>query len=92
MELNIIEEKKNRIKVEIKGEGHGFCNALKEELWNDKGVKVAGYNIKHPLIGVPVLIVETTQGTEARKALLEAAKRVGKSAEKFKAEAVKELK
>ncbi|MBW2977652.1 DNA-directed RNA polymerase subunit L, partial [Candidatus Woesearchaeota archaeon] len=64
MKVNIVEETKNKIVIELKGETHTFCNALKKELWNDKHVKIAGYNIAHPLVGVPKIVVET-DGKEA---------------------------
>ena len=72
MEINVIEEKKNRMSFEIKGEGNTFCNLLKDELWNDKHVTVAAYNIKHPLIGVPFMIVETDDKSQ-KQALISAA-------------------
>ena len=58
MEVTILEDKKKRLVFEIKGEDHTLCNALREELWNDKSVTVAAYNISHPMIGVPKFIVE----------------------------------
>ncbi len=82
MEINVLEDSKNKLVVEIKGEGHALCNALKTELWNNKKVKVAGYNIAHPLIGVPKLVIETESGN-AKEALAEAAKIVKKDAEAF---------
>ena len=83
MELNILEEKKNNLKFELKGEDHTFCNLLKNELWNDKHVKVATYSVAHPLVGVPKFIVET-DGREPKKVLEDAAKRLSKSLDKFK--------
>lgn len=83
MKLKIIEDKKNRMVVEIEGETHTFCNALKRELWNDKHVKVASYNIAHPFVGIPRLIVETDGGQTPKKALTEAAKRLEKTADSF---------
>jgi len=91
MEINVIEEKKNRMSFEIKGEGNTFCNLLKDELWNDKHVTVAAYNIKHPLIGVPFMIVETDDKSQ-KQALISAAERVADKAEKLKKEAKKALK
>ncbi|MBW2967902.1 DNA-directed RNA polymerase subunit L [Candidatus Woesearchaeota archaeon] len=82
MEINIVEESKNRLVVEIKGEGHSLCNALKQELWNNKKVKVSGYNIEHPLVGVPKLIIETSAGSP-KDALVEAANAVKKDADAF---------
>lgn len=90
MEVNILEEKKDKIIFEIKGEGHTLSNAIRKELWNDEHVKGAAYAIEHPLIEVPRFIVET-DGADPRKALIAAAKRVQKDLEKVKAEA-KELK
>lgn len=90
MELKVIEEKKNKLILEMKGADHTLCNSLRKELWNDKSVKVAGYNISHPLIGIPRMVVETT-GEEPKKALLEAAKRLKKDNEKLSTLLLKEL-
>ena len=92
MKLKILEDKKNRMILEIKGETHTFCNALKKELWNDKHVKAAGYNISHPYVGTPKLVVETDGGETPKKALTEAAKRLSKTADKFNAEFTKGIK
>ncbi|MBW2977825.1 DNA-directed RNA polymerase subunit L [Candidatus Woesearchaeota archaeon] len=92
MEIKIVEESKNKMIIELKGETHTFCNALKKELWNDKHVKIAGYNIAHPLVGVPKIVVETDGKEAPKKALTEAAKRLGKKADKFKQAFVKGVK
>lgn len=78
MELNVIEKTKNKLKLEIKGEGHTFCNALRKELWNDKNIKAAGYKIEHSLVGEPTLIVETT-GEDPKKVLIAAIGRLKKT-------------
>ncbi len=75
MEINILEQEANRLKVEIVGEGHTFCNALRKELWNDKSVKIAGYTIGHSLMPRPVLTIEAA---DAKKSLSEAVKRLKK--------------
>ncbi|HHI04112.1 MAG TPA: DNA-directed RNA polymerase subunit L [Candidatus Woesearchaeota archaeon] len=92
MEINVIEEKKDKISFELKGEGNTFCNLLKDELWNDKHVTVAAYNIKHPLIGIPFMIVETDGNKTPRQALASAAERLANKAEKLRKEAKKALK
>ena len=56
---------------------------MKSELWNDKNIKSAGYNIAHPLEGIPVLVVETNTSSNPRKALNEAIKRLKKSNAQF---------
>jgi len=90
MEIKILEEKKNRLVFEIKGESHTLCKALQKELWNDSHVKVAGYNIDHPLVGVPKFILET-DGADPKKTISSAIKRLQKQTEKFK-DAAKKLK
>ena len=92
MELNILENTKTNAKFEIIGESHTFCNILKEELWNDEDVKVSAYNIRHPLIGNPLFIVETNGKKTALEAVQDAIKRLLKDAETIKKEAAKELK
>jgi len=82
MEINVLEDSKNKLVVEIKGEGHALCNALKTEIWNNKSVKVTGYNIAHPLVGIPKLVIETSSGNP-RQILADAAKAVKKDAESF---------
>jgi len=92
MELDIVEDKKNRMVFELKGETHTFCNILRKELWNDKHVKIATYNIEHPLIGVPKIIVETDGKKSPKKALQEAVKRIEKINDNFKKQFMKEAK
>jgi len=82
MEINILEEKKNRMVFEVKGERHGFCNALKKVLWSVKGVTVSGYNVEHPLTASPKVILET-EGKAPRAALTDAVKLMGKEADTF---------
>lgn len=82
MEINIIEESKNKMIFEIKGEGHTIANLIEKELWNDKSVTAAGYHVKHPLIGVPRMVVETS-GIEPRKALESAINRLKKQNSEF---------
>lgn len=90
MEINILEEKKNRLIFEVKGEGHTLCRALQKELWNDSHVKAAGYDIAHPLVGNPKFVLET-DGADPKKTISAAIKRLEKIAEKFK-DAAKKLK
>jgi len=91
MEIKIIEEEKNKMVFELDGEEHTFCNVLKNELWNDSHVKVATYKIDHPLVGKPVMILET-DGADLRKTLISAAKRLQKEVANFKDLAKKNVK
>ncbi|MBU0459252.1 MAG: DNA-directed RNA polymerase subunit L [Nanoarchaeota archaeon] len=88
MEFKVIEESKTKLVFELPGETHTFCNVLKDELRNVKGVEIATYRIDHPLVGVPQFLIET-KGIEPRKALSSALKALKKKAEEFKKEAKK---
>ena len=79
MEINVIEDKKKKFVFELKGEGHTLCNALRDELWNDKSVTVSAYNISHPIIGVPKFIVETDGKKTPNKAVKDAISRLKKN-------------
>ena len=85
MEIKILKEKKDTIKFEIIGEDHTLCNVLRTELWNDKSIEVAGYNIDHPLVSEPVMIVETSKG-DPKKALLSAVARIKKKNKELSSE------
>jgi DNA-directed RNA polymerase subunit L len=78
MEINVLEDKPKKMIFELKGDGHTLCNALREELWNDKAITVSAYNISHPLVGVPKFIIETNGDKEPKKALKDALSRIKK--------------
>ena len=85
MEINVLEDKKNRFVFEIEGMGHTYINILKNELWNDSHVKVATYAIKHPQVSKPKFILETDHGSP-KAALTSAVGRLKKLSERFKKE------
>jgi len=77
MELVSLEQSKNRLKFELKGEDHSFCNILKKELWHDRNVEISGYMVEHSLVSQPVFTVQVKSG-EAKRAVLDAAERLKK--------------
>ena len=87
MEVKFLEEDKNFLRVEIKGEDHTLANYLRKELWQDSDVKVAGYNIEHPLASSPILVIETKK-SDPKKALQGAVERLAKK----NSELIKEVK
>jgi DNA-directed RNA polymerase subunit L len=82
MELTTLAKTKSKLTFEIKGEDHTFCNLLRNELWNEKNVISSGYTIKHPLVGVPKFIAETSSG-DVKTALESTAKSMKKMADDF---------
>lgn len=73
MEIKVLSAEKNFMKIELIGEDHTFANALRKELWGNKSVQIAGYNVEHPLVTNPVLIVNTDGKEDPKKILLKAA-------------------
>jgi len=85
MEFKVTSEDKHKITFELIGETHTFCNALKTELQQIKGVDIATYRINHPLLGVPQFQIET-KSIEPRKAIKEALANLKKKAKEFEKE------
>lgn len=83
MEIKILKEEKNKIEFEIIGEDHTFCNAVRDELWNQEDVEISAYNIKHPLISNPVMLVEVSKG-DPKKVLQNAVSSLKKKVKEIK--------
>ncbi len=85
MKLNVKALEPNYIELELEGEEHSLPNALQEILIQNKDVEFASYNIPHPQVGMPLLVLRT----KSKKALdvLEAAiEELKEQASEFKAE------
>lgn len=82
MEIEVLDSKKNELKIEIKGESHTLCNSLVKELWNDKSVKSAGYLLESTMEENPILTI-ITAGKSPKKALSDAAERLSKKIDEF---------
>lgn len=85
MEFAVIEETKIKLVFDLRGETHTFCNLLKDELLNTKGVETATYRVDHPLTGIPRFLLET-KAVEPRKVLKDALASIKKKAESFRKE------
>lgn len=84
MNIEILEESKNKITFKVEGEDHTILNLLKEELWKDDNVKLAAYKVEHPLIGVPDMTVEVKAGNDVKKVIEDAVKRLVKKLDEAK--------
>ncbi len=83
MEIEVVEKTKNKLIFNLHGANHTFCNNLKDELWNDKSVKVAAYNIDHPQISAPQFIIDTDGKKDIKKILKDAVDRIKKTNKEF---------
>ncbi|NOX71634.1 MAG: DNA-directed RNA polymerase subunit L [Candidatus Micrarchaeota archaeon] len=79
MKLEVFENGKEKIGIEVIGEGHTLLNILKEEAWS-AGAKQASYIIKHPYMSKPKIIV---RGKNPKKVLMDAAQRIVDESKEF---------
>ena len=92
MQITIVEDKSNRLVFEVDGATHTLCNMIRQSLWEDDDVKVAGYSISHPYVGKPRFILETKRDGQPRKTLSSAIKKLKKEIEDIGKKSAKELK
>lgn len=79
MELKVLEDKPNRMKLEVLGETHTLLNILTEYAWLAKADQ-ASYMIQHPYLSQPELIIRSSN---PRKTLKDSAQIIIDKAEEF---------
>lgn len=79
--MKIITDKKKELEIEVTGESHTLCNALRKTLMEDKDVEAAAYVIEHPIIGEPKLYV---RAKNPKKSLKKAAETLQARCDEFK--------
>jgi len=89
MKVNVVEDKKDTLVIEIEGARHTIPNLIREALWEDNSVDLAAYEKKHPMLGNPKIIVKAK---DPRKALLTAIKKTEESLKDFEDEFRKQIK
>ncbi len=81
--MKIIKDTKNELEIEITGESHTICNALRKTLMEDKDVEAAAYIMEHPIIGEPKLYVKAK---DPKKSLKKAAETIKLRCDELKKE------
>jgi DNA-directed RNA polymerase subunit L len=82
LNITIIKENKKELKLEL-DEGHTFCNLLQAMLLEDEDVKIAGYDIPHPLFKKAVFYLQVSGRETAREALKKALEKLKSQTEEF---------
>ncbi|MHC1627851.1 MAG: DNA-directed RNA polymerase subunit L [Candidatus Nezhaarchaeales archaeon] len=83
MKIRILEKNEKSMKFEVIGEGHTFCNLLRDFLMKNPDVEFAAYRIDHPLVSNPIFYLRTRQ-SKPEDALKKAAEEIIKALETFK--------
>ncbi|MEM3650565.1 MAG: DNA-directed RNA polymerase subunit L [Candidatus Jordarchaeaceae archaeon] len=91
MNIKILEKKGNELRVEIEGEGHTLCNAIKSILFEDEALVFAGYRIEHALLSKPILHISTNGKKDPLVLLNETLKKLEMRIEEFKEKFRKEI-
>jgi DNA-directed RNA polymerase subunit L len=73
MEVIKMDSSDEEIRLEVKGEGHTFCNALQNFLLKDPAIEFSGYQITHPLVGEPILNIRTNSEKRPEQSAIDAA-------------------
>jgi len=81
--MKVIKDTKNELEIEITGESHSLCNALRKTLMEDKDVESAAYIMEHPIIGEPKLYVKAKN---PKKSLKNAAETIKSRCDEIKKE------
>ena len=80
MEIEFMKKAANHLEFKLLGETHTFANLLKSHLVDDPNVEFVAYKLEHPM-DKDAMFVLKTKGKEAKKVLLDAAKRVQEDVE-----------
>jgi len=91
MKIRILEKNERSMRIEIIGEGHTFCNLLRDFLTRNPDVEFVAYRIDHPLISNPVFYLRT-KGNKPEEVLKKAAEEIIKALEVFKSNFMEALK
>ena len=91
MEVEFVKKQANWVEFKLVGETHTFANLLKSHLVDDPNVEFVAYKLEHPL-DKDALFVLRTKGKEAKKVLMDAAKRVQEDVEELQGAFDKALK
>ncbi len=79
MNLKVLEQDKNMLKVEVGGEDHTLTHVIAKAAWEEKGEAAAVR--EHPFMVEPFIIVK---GSNPKKILEKAAVRVAKQCDELK--------
>jgi DNA-directed RNA polymerase subunit L len=79
--MKIIRDEKKELEIEVTGESHSLCNAIRKVLMEDKNVDAAAYVVDHPIIGEPKLYI---RAKNPRQSLKKAAKTLQSRCDEFK--------
>ena len=79
MKIEVIEKGDEKLKIKI--DDMTLDNLLNENIWKQRGIDYAAYNVEHPYLAQPVL---TVKSKDPKKTLIEAADKIAEDAKELK--------
>jgi len=83
LKLRVLKQTEKRLELEVEGEDHSLLNLLTKTMLKLDHVKLAAYRIDHPLVGKPVIIVETDGKISPAEAIKEGLEEIKKLSKEF---------
>lgn len=89
MKINVLEQSKDRLKIEMKAESTTFANLIKKELWKNENMDFAAVVKSHPYMSEPELTIKTNKGSpekalsDAVESLVDQVKELKKQAQEY---------
>ncbi len=90
MDVNVVEESKNRFVFEILSHDHTVLLLLKEQLQDNDDVSLLTFSVGHPETGKPLFILETKK-EDAKKLFLESLNEIEKNLQKLQRDFEKKI-
>ncbi len=90
MDVNIVEESKNRFVFELLSHDHTVLLLVKEALQENDDVKLLTFSVGHPETGKPLFILETKKN-DAKKLFLQSLNDIEKNLQKLQKDFEKKL-
>jgi DNA-directed RNA polymerase subunit L len=82
MQLEILKDEKDELRLRFDTRDQGFLNLIKEAVWKQSGVEMAGFKIEHPEIGMPEFVLKT-KGKKAKDVWNAALETIADDLDKF---------
>ena len=83
LKIRILKKTSDELRLEIEGEGHTFCNLLQNTLLEERGIKMAGYDVLHPLTLRSVVYLKVKKDADPSKVLDRALKKITERTDEF---------
>ena len=90
MKVEVLKDEKDELRLKFDSRDQGFLNLIKEAVWKQSGVEMAGFKTEHPEVGMPEFIIKT-KGKKAKDVWNAALETIADDLDKFGA-SLKKLK